>query len=117
MKKYDFQKAKKYIEENKDNILSVAMGMHEDWFWTADIVFAEGEYKASLAGGDLIAGIDGSCWATPVMEVIFKDGAEKIINCYTGESTEEGPPGLFGSLSGPVQDARGLIDTEEDEEE
>lgn len=42
MKYYDFKKAKKLVEEAKDSIESAALGMHEDWFWTATEILADG---------------------------------------------------------------------------
>jgi len=48
MKYYDFHKAKQLIAENKENIVSASLGMHEDWFWTAETIFEGGEYKKNL---------------------------------------------------------------------
>ena len=48
MKTYDYSKAKKIIEENKNNLESAALGMHEDWFWTAETIFENGNYKKEL---------------------------------------------------------------------
>ena len=45
MKTYDYSKAKKIIEENKNNLKSAALGMHEDWLWTAETIFENGNYK------------------------------------------------------------------------
>lgn len=48
MKTYDYSKAKKIIEENKNNLKSAALGMHEDWLWTAETIFENGNYKKEL---------------------------------------------------------------------
>ena len=48
MRNYDYQKAKEYITANADQIEEALMGMHEDWFWTAETVFSEGEFKKDL---------------------------------------------------------------------
>ena len=44
MKKYDTKFIKEYIEKNKGEIVSVACGIREDWGWTHDIVYENGEF-------------------------------------------------------------------------
>jgi hypothetical protein len=85
MAKYDFQKAKRIIEEKKDSIKEASLGMHEDWFWTADTVFEDGEHLIDLDTVEKIAGIDGSYWATPTLQIEYKDGTKEAIPCYEGE--------------------------------
>ena len=106
MKNYDFERAKYLIESQKDNISEASTGMYEDWFWTAETVFADGEWKRELDEETEIGGIKGSSWATPSLRISYKDGNEECIPCYTGNSTRNQPlcPNL-GVLSGPVQDA------------
>ena len=89
MRMYDFKKAKKIIEKNKDNLIRAALGMHEDWFWTSKTVWENGKYEHKLEDGYEIAGIRGSVWATPVLNLIFKDGLNKMIECFTGEMAED----------------------------
>ena len=113
MKKYDFEKVKNYIENNRSNIKSVCLGMHEDWFWTAENVFEDGEYTKKLGENTTIAGISGSYWATPVMQVEFKDGTEKVIGCYTGESDGVSPYNYLGCMSAEVQRKRDNLEIEE----
>ena len=48
MKNYDFKKAKKIIEESKDCLESASLGMHEDWAWTGQTIFEDGEFKKEL---------------------------------------------------------------------
>lgn len=68
MRLYDYKKAKQFIEQNKENIKRVLLGMHEDWFWTSETIFENGEYLADLDDENLkIGGIPGSTWATPVL--------------------------------------------------
>jgi hypothetical protein len=55
MKNYDFNKAKRLIEERKESIQSASLGMHEDWFWTAETVFENGVFKKELFTGNLAA--------------------------------------------------------------
>ena len=82
MKYYDFKKVYKFIETNKKDISTVDIGMDEDWFWTGNTVFEDGEYKINLrAKGLKVGGINGSSWATPVMRVEYKDGSEKTFDC------------------------------------
>ena len=112
MKKYDVEKIKNYIEKNRESIKSVYLGMHEDWFWTAEEVFKDGEYTIELNENTKIAGILGSTWATPVMQVEFKDGTEKIIACYTGESDGVSPYNYLGCISAEVQKTRDCLKIE-----
>lgn len=136
MKNYDFSKAKQLIEENKENLESASLGMHEDWFWTAETIWENGEYKKELFKGDLeqeyqkyveacnsckegldnlmnvmdqfehifIAGISGSSWATPTIQLEFKDGTSKMLSCYQGDSDSTRPSWFsLGCMSSEVQ--------------
>ena len=86
MKNYNFNKAKQLIAENLENLESASLGMHEDWFWTAETVWENGEYKNELNDETTISGIGGSSWATPTLQLLFKDGSEKMIECSEGET-------------------------------
>lgn len=71
----------------------------------------------------MFGGLRGSNWGTPVVIVDFKDGSEKMFNCYTGnhEETVEsqieriGNSALWasGCLSGPVQEYMDKFDNED----
>jgi hypothetical protein len=119
MKKYNYDKAKKLIDENKDNILSASLGMHEDWFWTADTIWENGQYKKILLTNDeagkrceeyldkrrggmsllseeamsyddfMVNGLFCSDWATPTLQLCFADGNDKMIPCYQDEEAKE----------------------------
>lgn len=79
---YNTEQIRSYIENHKSEIESVTLGMEEDWFWTADAVYRDGQYLANLNADTVnIAGIIGSVWATPTMLVTFKSGHEKTICC------------------------------------
>jgi hypothetical protein len=108
MAKYDFKSAKQFIEAHKDKIASATMGMREDWFWTAETVFEDGEYKVDLdADGLKIAGIKGSMWATPTLEIEFNNGTSERKDCYIGDVGGQKPEWFqLGCLSGPVQEQR-----------
>lgn len=102
MKYYSTEKVKEYIEQNKENILSVECGMQEDWSWTAVTVYysfdnKENSYVDFVGYSDEIdwdkkylklAGITGSYWATPVMNVNFADGSYKIVPCWVEDEKE-----------------------------
>jgi hypothetical protein len=106
MKKYDFAKARNLIEAEKEALTEACLGMHEDWSWTGETIWENGEYTVDLANVVEIAGICGSVWATPVIKLSYKNGAERFLECYTGESS--GTKSEFfqlGELSGPVQDS------------
>ena len=105
MKNYDFKKAKQLIAENETNLESASLGMHEDWFWTAETVWENGEFKQQLNEETCIGGIQGSSWATPTIQLLFKDGSEKMLECSDGQNDNEKPTFLqLGVLSQPVQD-------------
>ena len=56
MKNYNFKKAKQIILENVENLESASLGMHEDWFWTSETVWGNGEYKNELNDETTISG-------------------------------------------------------------
>ena len=106
MKKYDFAKARDFIEAEKEILAEAILGMHEDWLWTSETIWENGKYAANLATVTEIAGISGSSWATPVIKLKYNDGKERFLECYKGESS--GRKSVFfglGVLSGPVQDS------------
>lgn len=88
MKKYDYNKIKKFIEKNKQNIKSVNLGMYEDWSWTSDCIYENGEFIIGLSENTKIAGINASTFATPAMEVEFQDGTSSIYNAYIDDEKE-----------------------------
>ncbi len=116
MKSYDFKKAVQIIEHlGSSSIESASLGMHEDWFWTAEEIFKEGkflktfpenpgevyaEYQDKRESGMffldavkeynniLIGGLYSSDWATPTLQVIFKDGTDKMFPCYLSDGKE-----------------------------
>jgi len=105
MKNYNFNKAKQLIAENSENLKSASLGMHEDWFWTAKTVWENGNYKIELNDETTIGGISGSSWATPTLQLLFKDGTEKMIECSEGEADNDKPSFFqLGVLSQSVQD-------------
>ena len=94
MKHYNTKFIREYIEQHKEQIESVECFMREDWSWTCDTVFKDGEFCKGFdwKGKYLeVAGITGSTWATPTMEVEFKDGRTEIIECWIddGERVSE----------------------------
>ncbi len=88
MKIYDFENIKKFIEDNKDNIAEVDLGMQEDWYWTAETVFVDGEYITTITDETTIGGINGSSWATPEMRVTYKDGSTLEVEFSKEEPTK-----------------------------
>lgn len=85
MKNYNAAFIKNYIENHKEEIGTVTCGMREDWSWTAETVFENGEISSDYDWSKehiSVAGICGSTWATPVMEVEFNDGRTEIVDCY-----------------------------------
>lgn len=105
MRRYNFKKAKELIDYHKDTLKTARLGMYEDWFWTAEKVWSKGKYEVDLVESPEIAGIKSSAWATPTLELTFKNKTVRMIPCFTGKRTKCGPRlGLLGVLSSPVQD-------------
>lgn len=117
--KYDYKKAKQFIEQNKENIKCASLGMHEDWWWTAETIFKDGEYKVNLDDKDLKIGcIDGSYWATPVLEVEYKDETTKIYHCHDNGEQRDAEPLVAtllieGAITREVQSMRKELKLEE----
>jgi hypothetical protein len=118
MKYYDFTKAKNLIEQSKDCIQSASLGMHEDWWWTAETVFENGKFTRSILSNEdakemhseyvnrrkggmsifdddvdkysacLIGGIMGSDWATPTLNLVYADGEDKMIPCFISDGDD-----------------------------
>ncbi|MDG4509661.1 hypothetical protein ACTGW1_04375 [Streptococcus suis] len=80
--KYDFKKAKTLIEAERENIERAFLGIREDWYWTADTVYEDGSFKIDLDTVEKIAGIPGSSWGTPYLEIEYKDGSSKMVPCH-----------------------------------
>jgi hypothetical protein len=84
--KYDYQKAKRLILDEAENLESASLGMREDWGWTADTIWtAEKGFCVDIDDPKLeIAGINGSRWATPTLEFSYKNkkGETKLVDCF-----------------------------------
>ena len=133
MRYYDFQKAKEIIFKHEENLSEASLGMHEDWAWTAETVWENGKYVRELPENAdalnkeyeglreqgvsifddsmdkfnviLIGGIYGSNWATPTLELVFKDESIRMIPCHSDGTRElRSTPLMLGPISGPVQE-------------
>ena len=89
MKKvYDFNFIERYIEIfSKHGLKSVTLGMFEDWSWTADVFWTKEhgwmrEMEPCDEPNHCIMGINGSIWATPVMEVEFEGCPPITVEVY-----------------------------------
>ncbi len=94
MKYYSMAKAKSYIWAQKENLKEAYLGMHEDWGWTAEQIWVDGNFveKFKMLGDSVtVAGIEGSAWATPAIELVFKDGSRIFHECSSGESSGKMP--------------------------
>jgi hypothetical protein len=104
-KKYDYELAKRLIQMKSDVLSTAQLGMEEDWFWTAETVYENGQFQIDLTEEPEIAGISGSGWATPTILLTYKDGRQEFVDCYTGESNGVRPVWFdLGVLSSPCQD-------------
>lgn len=94
MKYYNTAFIKSFITENKDRIETIEAGMKEDWDWTAKTLYEEGAFRKGFNWNKEhleVAGIRGSKWATPVLQVCYKDGTKEIVCCYTDNNIATDP--------------------------
>ena len=82
MNLYDYDFARKYIEENSSTIKRVELGIEEDWYFTAEPIWEDGEYTEEFAEDRSISGLFGSPWGVPAMRVEYLDGKYKTFDCY-----------------------------------
>ena len=115
MADYDFKLAKEIVNKltELDVLEEASLGMHEDWYWTAKTIWSDGKFSVELNEDTSIGGIQGSSWATPVLQVELKDGTEKTFNCFKGQPNEDVLNKISkmnvwvsGCLSSEVQDQR-----------
>lgn len=90
MKYYDGKKIQEYIRTHSDELVSVEIGMLEDWGWTAKEVWRNGEFlRKDLNERHIeVAGIDGSYWATPTLFASFSDGRGDWVPVYWEDDDE-----------------------------
>ena len=100
-KYYDITKIKKILEHYaKLGLKSAALGMYEDWFWTAGKFWENGDYceKFELS-------CKGSTWATPCIWVKCNKGVDFIFDVSIGGSSKLSiPSNLFGPILNEIQD-------------
>jgi hypothetical protein len=95
MKHYDYNKAKEtiksYLKDNRGygKLLSASLGMEEDWNWTGTTIWLNGKYIVKLTDKTKLSGINGSTWASPVLELEFEDEFVFKIPCYKIQSEHE----------------------------
>lgn len=78
MKTYNFEKAKQLISENSENLVSASLGMHEDWSWTASIIWEDGEYKRELPDN------------ADELETLYREKRKNGMSMFSGEKDENG---------------------------
>lgn len=89
MKYYDGKKIQEYICSHSDGLVSVEIGMLEDWGCTADEVWRNGKFQENLNKRFIkVMGISGSYWATPTLHAIFEDGHTETIPAYWEDGKE-----------------------------
>lgn len=106
MAKYDCDKARTLIQEAADTgtLESAYLGMAEDWYWTSEKVHDGNNFTDAINNGE-IAGISGSYWATPTLELTFNDGTVKTIDCFVVTEDSAEPTGEMNPA------ARALLDS------
>lgn len=75
----DWEEVKNYIEENKDNISEVSVGLAEDWSYTHAKLWENGKYATEDEYGQFYG---SSTWATPAIAVTFNDFSEVTFECW-----------------------------------
>ena len=88
MKHYNPKFIREYIQCHASELETVSIGMEEDWSWTAETIFEDGVLSPRFDWDKdriPVAGITGSTWATPVMAVLFVDGHEERVECWTDD--------------------------------
>lgn len=85
-KEVDWNKVEKYIEENKNEIKSVVVGLAEDWGYTSGEVWNRKEGYIKKENTYVHA---SSSWATPSMEIAFTNGEEEMYESWkTGSNSD-----------------------------
>lgn len=91
-KNYDFNKVRAIIAEKlSKGIENAELGMQEDWGWTAESVFSNGQCTLPDTDTGPIAGIGGSAWATPGLKIDYIDGSEEVFDCYQDAKSTASP--------------------------
>lgn len=124
MRFFDFDKAKRIIDESADCLETVTLGLYEDWFWMAREVWAEGKYTVRLPSTATLRYYTdaereiplrlariiwpGSQWATPAMRLDYLDGTVKMIPCFYGEAS----PQTFEDLEFQTMITSGCLSSE-----
>ena len=86
-KEVDWDRVMSFIEENKEKIESVYVGLAEDWNCTSGEVW--NDENGYINEEDTYV-FGSSMWATPSMEVDFKDGANETYECWKQGSNSGG---------------------------
>lgn len=88
---YDWNEIRRIIDEAAPiGLKEASLGMYEDWSWTAETVWTvEDGYLKDLDrpecdGSRMIAGINGSSWDMPAIELDFGDGWSRRKTVYVG---------------------------------
>lgn len=75
----DWNKAKQFIEENKERLEDVEVGLAEDWDCTySELWTKENGYK----NAGYLQFYGASTWATPAITVTYLDGTEETFECW-----------------------------------
>lgn len=90
MKYYDGKKIQEYIRTHLEGLISVEIGMDEDWACTTCTVWEDGKFlRRDLRKRFIkVRGISGSYWATPVLVAIFGDSRTEKIPIYWEDNDE-----------------------------
>lgn len=82
MRNYDYKKAIEIIEQEKENLNSVYLGMISNWRWTSEMVWCKNSYLINLKKKPKILGIGGSTRDKPTLKLCYKNGDFAYIDCY-----------------------------------
>ena len=97
MKKYNYKRAKEIVSKEKENgAIAARLYMSGDYFWTAGEIWNNDDgFVVDLDDEELtIGGINGSTWATPMLEVEF-DGYTQNYSCHDDGESDPGSRPLW----------------------
>lgn len=82
-KKYNFDALEQLIQENKETVKSITVGMAEDFSATCEEVYSlENGIDTDITKTGVVAGISGSNWATPIARIEYTNGNTIEVDFY-----------------------------------
>lgn len=80
-KVFDWDKAAAYIRDHRSEIEWVNAGLREDMEWTSGTIWADDSPEEVESFLDIPTYLE-SVWATPIMQILFKDVGIQELECW-----------------------------------